>query len=83
MNNSGQVMLSIYFAAFIFLIGIVFINFLKPEVTEFRTNMSCSDVNNISDGTKVVCLLGDIVVLYWIVIIVSASGGAILNKLLT
>lgn len=82
MNNKGQTMLAIYFAVFIFLIGIVFINFLKPEVTSFRTSMNCTDVNNISDGTKLACLLGDTVVLYWIVIVISISGGTILNKLL-
>lgn len=83
MNKGGQIMLSIYFAVFIFLIGIVFINFLKPDVTAFRNNLSCTDINNISDGTKLVCLLGDIVVLYWIVIVISISGGAILDRLLT
>lgn len=65
----------------IFIIGFMFINFLMPEVTVFRTAMSCSDVNNISDGTKVMCLFGDIVIPYVILIVLGLAVSAITARL--
>jgi len=81
-NDKGQtVMLSIFFGIFIFLIGIVFINFLIPDVTTFRTGMDCSNSSGISSGSKLTCLFGDAVVPYWILLILSMAGGVILSRL--
>lgn len=84
MNKKGQTtMLTVLFAIFIFLAGVVFINFLIPEVDVFRATMECSNAAVISDGTKLTCLFGDAVIPYWILLIVSLSGGAILERVLT
>ena len=71
-------------AIFLFMIGMISINFIKDEVTRARgtDQLSCSS-DSISDGTKVTCLLVDVVVPYFIVIIISASGGMLTAKLLT
>ena len=83
MNNKGQtLMLSLLFAIFIFLAGIVFVNFLTDDVTTFRAAMNCSDAAGISDGAKLTCLFGDSVVPYWILLIVSLAGGTIFARLL-
>jgi len=83
MNKTGQtMMLSIMFAVVLFIIGIMVINFIRPEVLNAKVAMSCSDVANISDGTKLTCLLIDGVVPYFIVLVLSISGGLILDRIL-
>jgi hypothetical protein len=75
-------MLSILFAVVLFVMGIMVINFIRPEVLTAKVAMSCSDVANISDGTKLTCLLIDGVVPYFIVLVLSISGGLILDRIL-
>ena len=83
MNKKGQtMMLSILFAVVLFVMGIMVINFIRPEVLTAKVAMSCSDVANISDGTKLTCLLIDGVVPYFIVLVLSISGGLILDRIL-
>ena len=83
MNNKGQtMMLSILFAVVLFVIGIMVINFIRPEVLTAKVAMFCSDVANISDGTKLTCLIIDGVVPYFIVLVLSISGGLILDRIL-
>lgn len=82
MNNRGQSLgIGIISAIFIFIVGIMFINFLMPEVTEARNNLACSDSANISDGTKLLCLVIDTVVVYWILLIVSIAIGFIIVRI--
>lgn len=82
MKKKGQtLMLSILFGVFIFLIGMVFINLIIPDVTTFRTLMGCSDASTLSDGSKLTCLFGGAVVPYWILLIISIGGGSILSRL--
>lgn len=83
MNDKGQTtMLSIWFAIFIFLFGIVFINFLALDVDTARTALDCSNPAGISDGIKLTCLVVDVAVPYWILLILSIAGGLILERLL-
>lgn len=83
MNRKGQtMMLSILFAVVLFVMGIMVINFIRPEVLTAKVAMSCSDVANISDGTKLTCLLIGGVVPYFIVLVLSISGGLILDRVL-
>jgi len=82
-NRKGQtMMLSILFAVVLFVMGIMVINFIRPEVLTAKVAMSCSDVANISDGTKLTCLLIGGVVPYFIVLVLSISGGLILDRVL-
>jgi len=81
MNKKAGIGLAVLSAIGIFIVGFMFINFLMPEITQFRTNMSCSDVNNIYNGTKILCLITDAVVPYYILLVVSIGLGAITSRL--
>ncbi len=80
MNKKGSIGIVIISAIFIFIIGLATINLILPEVTNFRTDMSCSDVASISDSTKLTCLVGDLTIPYFILIILSISLGGIMSK---
>ena len=82
MNNKGQSLgLSIMSALFILIIGLTFVNLLMPEITQFRTDMSCGSPLTISDGTKLMCLVTDATVPYWIVLVFSVSIGLITERM--
>lgn len=82
MNKKAQTMgLAIINTIAIFLIGFMFINFLMPEVTDFRVNLNCSDASNIHDGNKLLCLMGDATVPYFILLIFSLGLGIIMSRL--
>ena len=82
MNNKGQTMgLAILSFLAVLIVGLTLVNFLMPEVTTFRADMSCASVDTISDGTKLLCLFGDATVPYVIVLIVSLAIGGITARL--
>ena len=81
-NKRGQTFgIAIMSAFVIFIIGMMAINFILPEVTNARINLSCSDVSNISDGSKLLCLIIDTQVPYFIWLVFSISMGAILARM--
>lgn len=87
-NKKGQAGISglgiaIMVAIFIFLIGMTCINFINDIVTSTRATdqLNCSS-NSISDGNKLACLIVDLVIPYFIIIIFSVSGGMITARLL-
>ena len=89
MNNKGQTMgIAIIIAITIFIVGMLSVNFLKPEITRARGSdyLDCANTadfpDGISDGTKMVCLVVDLVVPYFIVIIFSVAGGLITSRML-
>jgi len=73
--------LGIMSAIMIFIIGIMIVNFLMPEITTFRAELNCANADSISDATKLLCLVGDSVVPYWIILIFSITIGAIISRL--
>ena len=74
LNKRGQTMaISVLSAIVIFIIGIMCINFLMPEVSDARVNLSCDSPTTISDGTKFLCLLVDVQVPYFIWLVFSIS----------
>ena len=87
MNKKAQTLgISIIVAITIFIVGMVAVNLLKPEVTRVRdaTGLDCSNTadfpTGISDGTKLTCLAIDLVIPYFIVIIFSVAGGLITSR---
>jgi hypothetical protein len=82
MKKGQTLMLSLLFAIFIFIFGMIIMNFLKLDVTTARTSLQCSDPANISDGVKLACLFVDGVIPYFILLVVSISGGILLDRLL-
>jgi len=82
-NNKGQSLGLAILTSIVFLIlGLMFVNFLTPEISDFRSNLDCTNAANISDGTKLTCLLVDTTVVYWIVIVFSVVIGGITSRLL-
>jgi hypothetical protein len=81
MNKKGQSMgLGILSFLAVLIIGLMFVNFLMPEITTFRADMSCASAESISDGTKLLCLFGDATIPYVIVLIFSLAIGAITSQ---
>ncbi len=82
MKKGQTLMLSLLFAIFIFIFGMVIMNFLKLDVTTARTALQCSSPASISDGVKLACLFVDGVIPYFILLVISISGGILLDRLL-
>lgn len=84
LNKKAQIN-SLYFAVIIgimiFMVGMIFLNFLKPEITRARTSLDCTN-SSITDGTKATCLIVDSVMPYIILLILSVAGGYITEKFL-
>lgn len=81
-SKRGQTMgLAIMSAIFIFIIGMMSINFIITEVTNARTDLNCSDGANISDASKLTCLIIDTSIPYWILLIFSVSMGGIIARM--
>ena len=82
MNKKGQTFgVAIISMVVIFIIGMMCINFVMTEVTNARTDLSCSSASTISDSTKLLCLVIDTTVPYWIWLIISISIGAIIVRM--
>lgn len=81
MNKKGQLGISIIVAIMIFMTGIILINILKPEITTARSSnaLDCSN-SSITDSTKLTCLVFDLGIPYFIVIVLSATGGMVVSK---
>lgn len=65
----------------IIIIGFTFVNFLMPEISQFRIDMNCASATTISSGTKILCLIGDATIPYVIVAILALAVGAITARL--
>jgi len=83
MNKKGQSLgLSLMSGIFILIIGLVCINFIMGEVIVARAELLCSSAESISDGTKLLCLVIDTTVPYWIFLIFSIIIVSITARLL-
>lgn len=83
MNNKGQTLgLAILSSIVVLIIGLMFINFLTPEIDNFRSNMNCASPDDIRDGVKLLCLAVDGTVPYWILLVFSVVIGGITARLL-
>tara|TARA_Y100000310_G_C20633498_1_gene789930 strand:- start:1195 stop:1467 length:273 start_codon:yes stop_codon:yes gene_type:complete len=89
MNRKGQTLgIALVIAITIFIVGMLNVNFIKDEVTRVRdsSNLDCGNTaefpEGISDGTKLSCLVVDLVVPYFIIIIFSVAGGLITARFL-
>ena len=81
-NKRGQTLgIAIVATIFVFIVGILTINFLFPEINTFRTAMGCATPAAISDGTKLLCLAASATVPYWIILIFSITIGALAGRI--
>lgn len=93
MNTKGQssgIGIAVIVAIMLFMVGMMAINFILPLIDNARSSSTNADSNlrgiNCdspgSDGTKMSCLLVDLVVPYFIIIVISAVGGLVTARLL-
>ena len=81
MNKKGQTMGIAILSAIIFiLIGLASINFLFDPVTDARAALSCS-TSTISDGTKLLCLVFDLSIPYWVYLVFAIMIGTIAARM--
>lgn len=81
MNKQGQILgLSILTFLGLLIVGFTLVNFILPEINDFRTNMDCSNAAGISDGNKVLCLVGSLAVPLFIAAILSVAIGVITKR---
>jgi len=81
-DKRGQTLgITIVSLIFLFLIGFTTINFLFDEVDTFRVALDCTNAAGISDATKLLCLVVDTTVPYWIYLILTITVGAIAARM--
>lgn len=83
MKNKKAQSLGISMMSLIFfvIIGFMCINFFFNEISTARTSLNCASPNTISDGTKLLCLVVDLTIPYWIWIILVVGIGFILIRM--
>jgi len=81
-NKKGNVFMIILMAFILFMVGMIVMNFLMPEVSLTRIQLNCANPGSISDGTKFMCLMTDVAIPYFFILVLSISGGVILDKVL-
>lgn len=82
-NKKGQyggLMFSIVTALMLFMVGMLMVNILRPEIDQARIDNSCTAPT--SDGNRVLCLMFDLTMSYWFILILSATGGIIVDRFL-
>lgn len=86
MNKKGSGLgIAIIVAIMFFIIGLMAINYITPEVTRTRlpnTGLDCANATSISDGNKLTCLAVDLAVPYFILLVISAAIGYVSTKFL-
>jgi L-lactate permease len=87
MNSKGQSLYGIILTAIIALIvGMLFLNFIKPEVDNSMNAMNCGTDKNpnmsLTDGQKSMCLVGESISPYYILAILGVIGGLIAERVI-
>jgi hypothetical protein len=76
-QSTGLAIMGLIFFA---IIGLTCVNFFFDGVTTARTELNCDNANDITDGSKLLCLVVDLSIPYWIWIILSVAIGFVLVK---
>jgi len=84
MKSKGQTaMVGLMIGVFVFMMAMIFIDPLSDVITEARndTQLNCSS-STISDGKKMTCLMVDLILPYFIGVVIAVAGGWIGAKIL-
>jgi hypothetical protein len=81
-NKKGNAYAVVLVAFMLFTVGFIVANFLKAPIDDARVSLDCTNASGITDGTKLLCLNVDFVMIYWIILIFSLAGGVIVDKLI-
>ena len=79
MNKRGSMFFGVAIGIVIFIFGVLFLPFLMDDVTTFRDAMSCEDTTT-TGGNMLSCLMGDILIPYWILFFVSLTLGFVVGR---
>ena len=82
LSRKGQVALvALMIGVMVFVLAMIFIDPIKDVITESRgvTQLDCANAS-ISDGTKATCLVVDLILPYFIVIVIAVGGAYITAK---
>jgi len=85
LNKKGQTaMLGLMIGVFIFMLAMVFIDPLSDVITESRATaeLDCSN-SSISDGKKLTCLMVDLILPYFIGVVIAIAGGYMGARIMT
>lgn len=77
-DKRGNIFFGVVVALIVYISGILILPYLVEDVTNFRVAMDCTNTS-ISDTSKINCLMGDIIIPYWIWLIVSIALGFIVG----
>ena len=83
-NKRGQtLMVALMIGIFVFMMAMVFIDPIKDVITTSRgaSQLDCTN-SSISDGTKMTCLLVDLVLPYFIGVVLAIAGALIGAKII-
>lgn len=80
MNKKANIYSVALMAFMLFSVGMIVANFLKSPIDDARTSLDCTNTAGISDGAKFLCLQIDGALIYFIILVVSIAGGAVLDK---
>lgn len=80
MNKRGNIFFGVVIGIFLFAMGVLFIPFLTDDITTSRTALNCSTPTNITGGVMLTCLLGDLLVPYFIWFFISLLIGYIIGN---
>ena len=84
LNKKGQTaMLGLMIGVFVFMLAMVFIDPLSDVISESRAagQLDCANVS-ISDGMKLTCLMVDLILPYFIGVVIAIAGGYLGAKIL-
>lgn len=90
MNRKAQATfgISVVVGIFLFLVSMIFINFIRNEVSgtpdgspNLITALNC-DATGISDGNMADCLIAELIVPYSIAIFIGTAGGILVSRLI-
>lgn len=83
MNKQGSIIMTIFFVGFYFIIGMMFVNFFKDDITIARgvTGIDCATPD--TDGDMISCLFVDGILPFFIIFILSTIAGVVTDKVIT
>ena len=77
-NKRGQVFLGVVLGLFIWISGILLLPYILPNIDAAYSGLNCA-ISSITDGSKLMCLLVDFIVPYFIWFLISMCIGLIIG----
>lgn len=79
MNKKGNIFFGLGIFVLIYVFGMLFLPFIIDDIDTTRIDLDCGN-SAISTGSKMNCLLTDILTPYFILFVIAAAGGFLINS---